>query len=182
MIFQAVEIVYPSLSVDIFEFELILEIRVLFRSGTMATIVAAPQGRYATLDSNLGFLQEMVRKDPASYKDDFEEKLFKFQQRIRLFDFNTTMHRNDVHTILELVTFISGVASYYPEHGRKFADQLTKILRNTGPGLDNELRLSFAKAVVTLRNKKLVSDSEVFDLFFELVKCEDKSLRQVLVS
>jgi len=147
----------------------------------MATIVATPQGRYATLDSNLGLLQEMVRKDPASYKDDFEERLFKFQQRIRLFDFNTTLHRNDVHSILELVTFLSGVASYYPEHGRKFADQLTKILRNAGPGLDNELRLSFAKATVMLRNKKLVLDSEVFDLFFELVKCEDKNLRKFIL-
>uniref|UniRef100_A0AC34R976 Protein SDA1 n=1 Tax=Panagrolaimus sp. JU765 TaxID=591449 RepID=A0AC34R976_9BILA len=147
----------------------------------MATVIGAPQGRYAALESQPGLLQEMIRKDPASYKEEFEDRFFKFQQRIKLFDFNTALHRNDIHAVLDLVTFLSGVAAFYPEHAKEFAKQLSDVLKENGPGLDNEIRLSFVKALVTLRNKKVITDSEVFDLFFDLVRCEDKNLRKFIL-
>lgn len=143
----------------------------------MAAIVAAPQGRYATLDTNLGLLQEMVRKDPQSYREEFEDRFFKFEQRIHLFDFDTVIHRKDIRTILDLVTFISGVANNFPEHGKKFAGYITKVLLEYGPGLEHDVRMSFTKAMVALRNKKIVTDAELFEVFFDLIKCEDKNLR-----
>uniref|UniRef100_A0A7E4UXG3 Protein SDA1 n=1 Tax=Panagrellus redivivus TaxID=6233 RepID=A0A7E4UXG3_PANRE len=144
-------------------------------------VTANVQGRYASLDSNLGLLQEMVRKDPESYREEFEERLFRFQQRMHLFDFNTHFHRSDVHALLELVTFVSGVADKYPEHGKTFAKQISDVLNASGPGLDPEVRLAFAKAIVTLRNKNILTDLEVFEQFFELVKCEDKHLRKFIL-
>jgi protein SDA1 len=144
-------------------------------------IVAQPQGRYASLDSNLGLLQEMVRKDPESYKEEFEERFFKFEQRMNLFNFNTHFHRHDINVLTELVTFVSGVADNYPEYAAKFATQLKNVLNASGAGLDPEIRMSFCKAMVTLRNKKVVTDLQIFELFFELVKSEDKHIRKFIL-
>ena len=74
-------------------------------------IVAQPQGRYASLDSNMGLLQEMVRKDPESYKEEFEERFFRFEQRMNLFVsvsitfiyFLKIFFRTSTHIFIEMI-------------------------------------------------------------------------------
>lgn len=54
-------------------------------------------------------------------------------------------------------------------------------LKAQSSALDPELRMSFVKAMVALRNRNLIDQAQTLDLFFELIKCDDKQLRKFIV-
>ncbi|CAD5223396.1 unnamed protein product [Bursaphelenchus okinawaensis] len=136
----------------------------------------------ARLDGdNLGLLGEFVRKDPESYKDDFDEQMTHFIELGKLLQIQPAMHRMDVQPLLELTTFLSGVAYCFPENARTFGENLDQTLRAQGSALDPNVRLAFIKAIVTLRNRNLIDMDQTLNLFFELLKCEDKPLRKFLL-
>lgn len=54
-------------------------------------------------------------------------------------------------------------------------------LKAQSNALDPELRIALVKAVVSLRNKNLIEQNETLDLFFDLVKCDDKQLRKFIL-
>uniref|UniRef100_A0A914WUG2 Protein SDA1 n=1 Tax=Plectus sambesii TaxID=2011161 RepID=A0A914WUG2_9BILA len=137
-------------------------------------------GRYLAAAHNLGLLQELVRKDPESYKEEFLEQFRHYETTLRLLELQPHQHRMDLDPLLEVVNFLSTVAPSYPEHAKTFATNLIDILRTQGQGLDPEVRLAFCKALVALRNRNAAPAFEVLELFFELVKCEDKILRKFL--
>lgn len=69
----------------------------------------------ARLDGdNLGLLQEFVRKDPESYKEEFDEQLVHFIELGKLLQIQPTMHRMDIQPLLELTNFLSSVAFCFP--------------------------------------------------------------------
>ncbi|CAD5232524.1 unnamed protein product [Bursaphelenchus xylophilus] len=136
----------------------------------------------ARLDGdNLGLLGEFVRKDPESYKDDFDEQMTHFVELGKLLQIQPSMHRMDIQPLLELTTFLSGVAFCYPESAKLFGENLDQTLRAQGNALDPHVRLAFIKAVVTLRNRNLIDQEKTLNLFFDLLKCEDKPLRKFLL-
>ncbi|KAF1597770.1 UNVERIFIED_CONTAM: hypothetical protein FQV16_0001506, partial [Eudyptes robustus] len=136
----------------------------------------------ARLDGdNLGLLGEFVRKDPESYKDDFDEQMTHFIELGKLLQIQPSMHRMDIQPLLELTTFLSGVAFCYPESAKLFGENLDQTLRAQGNALDPHVRLAFIKAVVTLRNRNLIDQEKTLNLFFDLLKCEDKPLRKFLL-
>lgn len=131
-------------------------------------------------DKNLGLLQELVNKDPESYKEEFVEQFQHYLQTMKLLHLQPSQHRMDLQPFLELINFLSYVSFRYPAEAKDFADSVLSILRIQSTGLDPEVRMSFCKAVVVLRNRKVIPALDALELFFELVKCEDKILRKFI--
>lgn len=47
--------------------------------------------------------------------------------------------------------------------------------------LDPDLRMELIKAMVSLRNRNLIDQEKTLDLFFDLIKCDDKQLRKFIL-
>uniref|UniRef100_A0A6I8N816 Protein SDA1 n=1 Tax=Ornithorhynchus anatinus TaxID=9258 RepID=A0A6I8N816_ORNAN len=72
------------------------------------------------------------------------------------------------------------VGHCYPEHLADFPQHLKDLLRYNHTLLDPDLRMTFCKALILLRNKNLINPTSLLELFFELLRCHDKLLRKTL--
>lgn len=61
------------------------------------------------------------------------------------------------------------VAQCYPEKLREYPQDLMDLLKRHGSVLHPEMRISFVKALVLLRNKNLLSPTDLHKLFFQLL-------------
>ncbi|TKR70367.1 hypothetical protein L596_022404 [Steinernema carpocapsae] len=84
----------------------------------------------------------------------------------------------DIQPLLELVTFLASVGFHYAAEAKQFAETMMDLLRQQGTGLDSSIRMAFCKALIALRSRNIVDTVALFELFFELIRCEDKHLRK----
>nr|CDJ94908.1 unnamed protein product [Haemonchus contortus] len=147
-----------------------------------AVAIAQKNSRYSMSERNLGLMMEIIRKDPESYKEEFMEQFDHYLHTMKLLHLQPQQHRMELQPLLESVTFLSGLAKYYPEQAKEFSAHSISVLREQGSGLDPHVRMSFCKALVLLRNQNLIDPLEFMDIFFELVKIEDKQLRKFIMS
>uniref|UniRef100_A0A183U3L4 Protein SDA1 n=1 Tax=Toxocara canis TaxID=6265 RepID=A0A183U3L4_TOXCA len=108
------------------------------------------------------------------------EQLQHYVQTMKLLHLQPSQHRMDLQPLLELIGFLSHVSFHYPVEAEQFAEGMISVLRNQSAGLDPEVRMAFCKALIVLRNHKVVPPLDVLQLSFELVKCEDKPLRKFI--
>uniref|UniRef100_A0A4W3HD71 Protein SDA1 n=1 Tax=Callorhinchus milii TaxID=7868 RepID=A0A4W3HD71_CALMI len=80
----------------------------------------------------------------------------------------------------ELVMFLAQVAHCYPVRLANFAQELKELLFSHHTVLVPDLRMTLCKALILLRNKGLLNPTSLLELFFELLRCQDKLLRQML--
>ncbi|EYC16267.1 hypothetical protein Y032_0034g2894 [Ancylostoma ceylanicum] len=144
---------------------------------------AAPlrNSRYTMSERNLGLMMEIIRKDPESYREEFLEQFDHYLHTMKLLHLQPQQHRMELQPLLESITFLSGLAKHYPEQAKEFSAHMVTVLREQGCGLDPHVRMSFCKALVLLRNQDLLDPMEFIDIFFELVKVEDKQLRKFIL-
>lgn len=72
------------------------------------------------------------------------------------------------------------VAQCYPDETKAFPQELMDILREKNDVLDKDMRMCFCRALILLRNKDIIEPITLLRLFFELLRSEDKALRQYL--
>lgn len=72
------------------------------------------------------------------------------------------------------------VAQCYVEELITFPQQLVDLLKTQSTTLDQSMRNSFCRALILLRNKNLIPALDLLELFFQLLRCPDKSLRTFL--
>lgn len=72
------------------------------------------------------------------------------------------------------------MAQCYPEVLIKFPQQIVDLLKTHSTTLEPGMRNTFCKALILLRNKNLISALDLLELFFQLLRCPDKSLRKFL--
>ncbi len=136
-------------------------------------------GRYNAAQKNLTLLQGLIRKDPESYRAEFSEQFRHFQQTLKIYQLQP--NEMDCSSLLQLVSFISQLSHLFPKESRNFGPDLMDILRVQSSHLDTEVRLSFCKALILLRNRKVLSGLDLTKLFFDhLMKIHDKVLRKFL--
>uniref|UniRef100_A0AAF5D067 Protein SDA1 homolog n=1 Tax=Strongyloides stercoralis TaxID=6248 RepID=A0AAF5D067_STRER len=136
--------------------------------------------KVTNLDYNLTLLQEKIKKDPESYRQEFSEQFEHFKQNMKLLNIQPTQHRMNLQPILELVVFLSKTAIYYKNDAEEFARLLVNILTDQGPALHHHIRESFCESLLSLRNRKHLDTIQLLQLFFELCKIEDKNLRKFI--
>lgn len=72
------------------------------------------------------------------------------------------------------------MAQCYVDELVTFPQQLVDLLKNHSTTLDPTMRNCFCRALILLRNKSLIPALDLLELFFQLLKCPDKSLRTFL--
>ena len=129
------------------------------------------------LPNNLPQLQNLIKRDPESYEEEFLQQLRHFSSALQFFELTPTEFNESVD---ELVMFLAQVAKCYPEHLSSYPQTLIDLLRKHGTVLDSDMRLSFCRALILLRHKELLVPADLLQLFFDLLRCQDKGLRKFL--
>ncbi|XP_006824267.1 protein SDA1 homolog [Saccoglossus kowalevskii] len=129
------------------------------------------------LPNNLPQLQNLIKRDPESYTDEFLQQYRHYQSNLQIF-----IHKPSVYykNLADLTLFLSQVSHCYPEHLSTYPQDLKELLQRHYTVLDAELRMTFCRALILLRNKDLISPTSLLELFFELFRCQDKILRKTL--
>lgn len=131
------------------------------------------------LPNNLPQLQNLVKRDPDSYREEFFQQFRHFECSIQIFELDPS---NANKTLGELVMFICQVAQCYTVELEQFPQELIDVLQKHYSIMDADLRMTFCRALILLRNKNLLSPTSLLELFFRLFRCKDKLLREVLYS
>lgn len=129
------------------------------------------------LPNNLPQLQNLIKRDPASYHEEFLQQYQYFQSTLEVFQFSPEQHNK---TLDEIVMFMAQVAQCYPKELQSFPQQIIDLLKKHNTVLDNNMRMTFCKALILLRNKNLLTPTDLLELFFQLLSCQDKGLRTFL--
>lgn len=129
------------------------------------------------LPDNLPQLQNLIKRDPASYKDDFLLQHRHYQFMLDVF----RLHPNEFNKSLDdLVMFIAQVSHCYPDVLANYPQELVDILQTHYSVLDSAMRMTLCRALILLRNKNLLTPTDLLSLFFHLLRCQDKALRKFL--
>ncbi|KAM4810267.1 protein SDA1 homolog [Rhinophrynus dorsalis] len=129
------------------------------------------------LPTNLPQLQNLIKRDPASYLEEFLQQYKHYLAIIEVFKLQPDRPNKELST---LVMFMAQIAHCYPEHLEDFPQQLKSLLCTHYTVIDPDQRMTLCKALIMLRNKDLINPSVILELFFELLRCHDKLLRKTL--
>ncbi|CAI5734275.1 unnamed protein product [Hyaloperonospora brassicae] len=122
-------------------------------------------------------LQNMVKRDPEGYRAEFRMQQRHFESEYQLFLLQPT--KESAH-FGALVIFLSHVAKCYPVDMAAFPQQLISLLRDHYLVLEPDLRKTLVQSLMLLRNRGLIDAITLLKLFFELFRCPDKRLRELL--
>ncbi|XP_072040990.1 protein SDA1 homolog [Amphiura filiformis] len=129
------------------------------------------------LPNNLPQLQNLIKRDPESYHEEFQQQYRHYQSNLQIFQLKPTQYSESLD---ELVMFLCQIAHCYRDELAEFPQQLIDLLRSHSTVLDAEMRMTFCKGLMLLRNKGLITPTSLLELFFELLRCQDKLLRKTL--
>uniref|UniRef100_A0A8U8C871 Protein SDA1 n=1 Tax=Geospiza parvula TaxID=87175 RepID=A0A8U8C871_GEOPR len=77
------------------------------------------------LPSNLPQLQNLIKRDPTSYTEEFLQQYHHYQSHVEIFTFQPDKPSKE---LAELLMFLAQVAHCYPEHMASFPQQLKELL------------------------------------------------------
>ncbi|XP_013199671.1 protein SDA1 homolog [Amyelois transitella] len=129
------------------------------------------------LPNNLTQLQNLIKRDPASYKEEFHQQLAHFETTLEIFNLNPTQYSKKLD---EQAMFLAQVAQCYLNEMKLFPQKIVDVLKRHNTVLHNDMRLSLCKCLILLRNKNFITPFDLLELFFQLLKCQDKFLREFL--
>ncbi|KAF2651706.1 SDA1-domain-containing protein [Lophiostoma macrostomum CBS 122681] len=139
-------------------------------------------GALEKVDADLSNLQYKIRRDPPSYRDDFQNQYNQYETFRELFLQNpSSADDSGVVSLRDLIDFVSHVADCYSNITAKFPDDLIQILSLHHEDLDPELRDKIVGSLVLLRNKDVIDSSTLLNTLFPiLVSTPSKNLRALL--
>jgi len=135
------------------------------------------KNRGSTLIQNLPQLQNLIKRDPISYKDEFFRQWRHYESQLAIFQLKPESESEEFG---ELITFLSHVSNCYPKETAEFPQQIIDILSQHYMILSPDLRKTMVQALILLKNKDVVSTANLLSLFFTLFRCKDKLLRTLL--
>ncbi|KAG0225864.1 Protein SDA1 [Actinomortierella wolfii] len=130
-------------------------------------------------------LQNLIKRDPKSYKEEFLQQLRHFESSLAIFELKPEELSTDFQDLINFISqarfpHFSLVSPCYPEETKDFPDKIINLLSKHYQILNPELRRTMVQALVLLRNRDLVSSTTLLSLFFTLFRCRDKQLRDML--
>jgi protein SDA1 len=109
------------------------------------------------LTSNLPQLQNLIKRDPAAYKEEFLQQWNHYNSTREIFKIHP---EEQAQHFRELVAFISAVATCYPKETKEFPSQISSILLESYGMLAPDTRRALVQNLVMLRNKGVISSIE----------------------
>lgn len=135
------------------------------------------EAKAVQFESNLPQLQNLMKRDPESYLDEFQKQWQYFHTLMTAFQLQPTRYNEKLDT---MINFIAQVSHCYKDEVSELPEQLGDMLRNHSTVLDRTIRMTIIKSLIMLRNKNLISATQILQLFFKLLHCEDKLLRKTI--
>lgn len=123
-------------------------------------------------------LQNLIKRDPSSYKDEFLMQKRHFDSELDIFKLRPT---KESERFTELITFMSHVAFCYKEECDSLAPSVMELLETHATILHTDVRAKLFQALIMLRNKGLIDPLILIKLSFKLFSVNDKTLRLSLV-
>lgn len=141
--------------------------------------------RAALLPTNIALLQNLVRRDPQSYKEEFLLQ-FKHYQSLRDIHVSapaTEESSESAQEFAELIGFVSQVCICYPKETAQFPEELERLLKERHHELHPELREKMVQCLIMLKNKGVIGpEAMIKALFPVLVETGSKVLRGMIYS
>ncbi|KAF7295200.1 Protein SDA1 [Mycena indigotica] len=123
-------------------------------------------GRGILLTANLPQLQNLIKRDPQGYKEEFLLQYNHYNSIRRIFA--TNPDEQAAH-FRELVNFISQVATCYPKETADFPSQISTLLLENYGILSPDTRKTLVQNLVMLKNKEVITSIELLKSLFPLL-------------
>lgn len=145
-----------------------------------------PKRKLAALekvDADLTNLQNKIKRDPQSYRGDFESQWLQYLNQRTIFMANpATNDDSSSFSFKDLIEFIAHVSDCYKQETKDFPQQLIDILNQHHAQLEPELREKIVGSLVLIRKKELIDSTTLLQCLFPLlVATPSKSLRSLLL-
>lgn len=124
-------------------------------------------------------LQNFIKRDPQSYREEFLQQWQHFENNMAIFEQAPSEEQLEIN---DLIKFLSHVVGCYPDIAGSFPQLLKGMLEEHYSILNVELRRTMVSALILLKNKGLLESMDLLPLFFRLFRCQDKTLRENLCS
>lgn len=119
------------------------------------------------LPTNFALLQNLVRRDPESYYEEFLQQYAHYESLRDIFLLNPST--DDSEEFAEMINFMSFVCGSYPKETDKFPQEISQILTNNYNELAPSLREKIVQCLVMLRNKGTISPEYLIQTLFPLL-------------
>ncbi|OVF04335.1 hypothetical protein A9F13_28g00352 [Clavispora lusitaniae] len=129
--------------------------------------------RAAILPTNIILLQNVVRRDPESYHEEFLQQYTHYESLRDIFLMNPSADQGS--DFGDLIGFVSAVCSCYPKETANFPEELKNILLNNHRHLSPELREKIIQCLTMLRNKDIISSESLISTLFPLLHAYSSS-------
>jgi protein SDA1 len=129
------------------------------------------------IDGKLAQLQNMIKRDPGAYVEEFQQQHRHFLSELALFQLEPSKPAGHFG---EVVSFLSHVAPCYKEALKEYPTQISGLLSEHYLTLDRKLREVMVRALILMRNRNLFAPIPLLKLCFLLFRCPDKDLRSLL--
>ncbi|RKP31043.1 SDA1-domain-containing protein [Metschnikowia bicuspidata] len=124
--------------------------------------------RAAVLPTNIILLQNVVRRDPQSYHEEFIQQYSHYESLRDIFLMNPSADQGS--DFADLIGFVSAVCSFYPKETAKFPEELKSILLNNHRSLTPDVREKIIQCLTMLRNKDIISAELLILTLFPLLE------------
>ncbi|KAL8919357.1 MAG: hypothetical protein Q9172_005024 [Xanthocarpia lactea] len=115
-------------------------------------------GALEKVDADLSSLQYKIRRDPASYKEDFLGQYEQYEAQRQIFmQAPASATDTGIISFRELIDFIAHVADCYPTDVTQFPEDLIQLLNLHHGHLEPELREKVVGSLVLLRRKDIIN-------------------------
>jgi protein SDA1 len=123
--------------------------------------------RAAILPTNIILLQNVVRRDPESYYEEFLQQYAHYESLRDIFMMNPAAEKGD--NFAELIGFVLAVCGCYPKETANFPGELKEILATNHRDLSPELREKIISCLTMLRNKDVILAESLIQTIFPLL-------------
>lgn len=140
------------------------------------------QRRAAILPTNIALLQNLIRRDPESYKEEFKLQHDHYASLRDIF-FQNPRSLQGTQEFTELLGFMTQMCSCYPKETDGFSAEISNLLVENHSGLHVVVAEKLIHCLSMLRNKGILSnDTFVQTLWPVLLNTESKQLRTQVYS
>ncbi|PAV19968.1 required for actin cytoskeleton organization and cell cycle progression [Pyrrhoderma noxium] len=129
-------------------------------------MVRSHAGRGALLSSNLPQLQNLIKRDPPAYKEEFLQQWNHYKSILNIFQANPVEQSEQFR---DVITFISQVAPCYPKETTNFAPEISNLLMNHYGELNADTKKSIISNLIILRKKGALPPTELLKTLFPLL-------------
>ena len=132
----------------------------------------------STTPQKLPQLQNLIKRDPPSYRDEFKVQMNHFYNEIEILKLKPSNKAND--SVLELINFMSHTSPCYKEDAAGVCRTLFDLMETNCASFRSDIRIKLLQALIMFRNKDVLDPLQLIKLAFKLFGINDKTLRLML--